>query len=72
LAGCRDFTRSQDHSSPPRKTTGRSPDDYQAVAAALEARIETLQAELAKLEAAAAVPPDGFRAEARARDDVAG
>jgi hypothetical protein len=36
-----------------RTATRRSPDDHQAVAAALKARIETLEAELARLEAAA-------------------
>jgi len=39
----------------PWKATGRSPDDHQAVAAALKAHIETLKAELARIEAAAAV-----------------
>jgi hypothetical protein len=34
-----------------RPVTARSPDDHQAVAAALKACIETLEAELAKLEA---------------------
>jgi hypothetical protein len=33
-----------------RTGTKRSPDDHHAVAAALKARIETLEAELAKLE----------------------
>jgi len=42
------------HTPTPRTATGRSPDDHRAAAAALKARIETLEAELAKLEAAAA------------------
>jgi hypothetical protein len=37
-----------------RPGSGRSPGDHRAVAAALKARIETLEAELARLEAAAA------------------
>jgi hypothetical protein len=42
------------HTPVPRTITRRSPDDHQAVAAALKARIETLEAELAKLESTAA------------------
>jgi hypothetical protein len=42
------------HTPTPRKATGRSPDDHRAVAATLKARIETLEAELGRLEAAAA------------------
>jgi hypothetical protein len=42
------------HTPVPRTVTRRSPDDHQAVAATLKARIETLEAELARLEAAAA------------------
>jgi hypothetical protein len=42
------------HTPMPRAATGRSPDDHHAVAAALKARIETLEAELAKLEATSA------------------
>jgi hypothetical protein len=37
-----------------RPGSGRSPGDHRAVAAALKARIETLEAELARLEVAAA------------------
>jgi chromosome segregation ATPase len=51
------------HTPTPRKTTGRSPDDHQAVAAALKARIETLEGELSKLEAAAAVHRADFERE---------
>jgi chromosome segregation ATPase len=46
-----------------RSVTSRSPDDHQAVAAALKARIETLEAELARLEAAAAVHRADFERE---------
>jgi hypothetical protein len=42
------------HTPMPRPATGRSPDDHHAVATALKARIETLEAELAKLEATSA------------------
>jgi hypothetical protein len=48
-----------------RTATARSPDDHRAVAAVLKARIETLEAELAKLEAAAAVHRADFRGECR-------
>jgi NAD(P)-dependent dehydrogenase (short-subunit alcohol dehydrogenase family) len=41
----------------------RSPDDHQAVAATLKARIETLEADLAKLEASAAVHRADFERE---------
>ena len=43
------------HTPTPRTATARSPDDHRAVAAALKARIETLEAELTRLEAAAGV-----------------
>jgi hypothetical protein len=46
-----------------RSVISRSPDDAQAVAAALKARIETLEAELARLEAAAAVHRADFERE---------
>jgi hypothetical protein len=46
-----------------RPVTRRSPDDHQSVAAALKARIETLEAELARLEAAAAVHRADFERE---------
>jgi hypothetical protein len=42
------------HTPMVRTGTRRSPDDHQAVAAALKARIETLEAELAKLEVTSA------------------
>jgi hypothetical protein len=42
------------HTPMQRAATRRSPDDHQAVAATLKARIETLEAELARLETAAA------------------
>jgi hypothetical protein len=42
------------HTPTLRAVTRRSPDDHQAVATTLKARIETLEAELARLEAAAA------------------
>ena len=42
------------HTPTLRAVTRRSPDDHQAVVAALKARIETLEAELVRLEAAAA------------------
>jgi hypothetical protein len=42
------------HTPAPRPVTGRSPDDHRAVAAALKARIETLEAELAKLDGVSA------------------
>jgi hypothetical protein len=42
------------HTPMVRTGTGRSPDDHQAVVAALKARIETLEAELAKLEGVSA------------------
>jgi DNA repair exonuclease SbcCD ATPase subunit len=51
------------HTPTPRTVTGRSPDDHRAVAAALKARIETLEAELAKLEASAAVHRADFERE---------
>jgi hypothetical protein len=51
------------HTPMPRAVTGRSPDDRHAVAVALKARIETLEAELAKLEAAAAVHRADFERE---------
>jgi hypothetical protein len=51
-----------------RTVTGRSPDDPRAIAAALKTRIETLEAELAKLEAAAAVHRADFERE-RERGD---
>jgi hypothetical protein len=41
------------HTPMVRTVTARSPDDHQAVAVTLRARIETLEPELAKLEAAA-------------------
>jgi hypothetical protein len=41
--------------TPMVRAVTRSPDDHQAVAAALKACIETLEADLAKLEAGAAV-----------------
>src|SRR5262249_28182297 len=51
------------HTPMPRAVTGRSSDDRHAVAVALKARIETLEAELAKLEAAAAVQRADFERE---------
>jgi hypothetical protein len=42
------------HTPAARTVTGRSPDDHRAVAAELKARIETLAAELAKLEGVSA------------------
>jgi chromosome segregation ATPase len=51
------------HTPTPRKATGRSPDDHRSVAAALKARIETLEAELGRLEAAAAVHRADFERE---------
>jgi len=46
-----------------RSVASRSPDDVQAVAVALKARIETLEAELARLEATAAVHQADFERE---------
>jgi hypothetical protein len=43
--------------------TRRSPDDHRSVAAALKARIETLEAELGRLEAASAVHRADFERE---------
>ena len=51
------------HTPTLRTATRRSPDDPRAVAAALKARIETLEAELARLEAAAAVHRADFERE---------
>jgi chromosome segregation ATPase len=51
-----------------RTVTRRSPDDHRAVAAALKTRIEALEAELARLEAAAAVHRADFERE-RERGD---
>jgi hypothetical protein len=51
------------HTPMVRPVNARSPDDHQAVAAALKARIETLEAELAKLEASAAVHRADFERE---------
>jgi len=42
------------HTPTLRAVTRRSPDDHQAVVATLKARVETLEAELARLETAAA------------------
>ena len=46
-----------------RRVTARSPDDHQAVAATLKARIEMLEADIAKLEATAAVHRADFERE---------
>jgi hypothetical protein len=46
-----------------RTVTTRLPDDHQAVAASLKARIEMLEAELAKLEASSAVHRGDFERE---------
>jgi hypothetical protein len=55
------------HTPMVRTVTTRSPDDHQAVAASLKARIEMLEAdELAKLEASSAVRRGGLRARTRA------
>ena len=43
------------HTPTLRRVTARSPGDHQAVAAPLKARIATLEAELAKIDAASAV-----------------
>ncbi len=51
-----------------RTVNGRSPDDHRAVATALKTRIKALEAELARLEAAAAVHRADFERE-RARGD---
>jgi hypothetical protein len=51
-----------------RTVAGRSPDDHRAVATALKTRIKALEAELARLEAAAAVHRADFERE-RARGD---
>jgi chromosome segregation ATPase len=51
-----------------RTVNGRSPDDRRAVATALKTRIKALEAELARLEAAAAVHRADFERE-RARGD---
>jgi hypothetical protein len=51
------------HTPMVRTVTARSPDDYQAVAATLKARIEMLEAELAKLEASSAVHRADFERE---------
>jgi hypothetical protein len=51
------------HTPMPRTATGRSSDDHRAVAVALKVRIETLEAELARLEAVAAVHRADFERE---------
>jgi hypothetical protein len=51
------------HTPMVQPVTARSPDDHQAVAATLKARVETLEAELAKLEASAAVHRADFERE---------
>ena len=51
-----------------RTVNGRSPDDHRTVATALKTRIKALEAELARLEAAAAVHRADFERE-RARGD---
>jgi hypothetical protein len=58
----RDALRAVDLTERPITTTS-APDDHQSVVAPLKARIETLEAELAKLEATAAVHRADFERE---------
>jgi hypothetical protein len=55
------------HTPMVRAVTARSPDDHQAVVATLKARIETLEVELAKLEASTAVHRADFEPHAKAQ-----